>query len=124
MTCHRCGRNIRPGDHIYAQPRRYFIRVGQTIPTMIQPLPIYHRKCVPPALFNSGREFPHEWSRDVSVTMAPFAVTKTCQRCGVSVRVTGFTELTGDNRDACPSARELAWQAVPDSSAPSPRQPA
>jgi hypothetical protein len=126
INCHRCGAEIKAGEVFYCQPIRLYVRAGGVFTCSLKPNPLYHKKCLPPSLFHSGREFPHDWeSRGEWANLHTLEYVKRCRACGSRTTLANWlNELSGDNRDACPSTRDLAWQTVPDSSAPLPRQPA
>lgn len=85
----------------------------------------YHQKCLPPSLFKSGEQFPHQWRQGLTVDYDTLRAERTCTVCGAKTTLVKWVDdLSGDNRDACPGTRDLAWQTFPDSSAPLPRQPA
>lgn len=119
LSCHRCRVEFKEGERFYRQPIRIFLRRGDTFVIPLKQNALYHEKCLPPSLFHSGREFPHEWDFGKFVNDGSWppslAVVKTCKQCGATTTLNNWLddEHSGDNRDACPSTRDLAWQTVP-----------
>lgn len=126
FTCHRCRREFRAGDRMFVRPRRFLLRAGQTMMLLAAQSECYHERCLPPSLFHSGTEFPHQWGyAGFRLDGATLEAHRTCDLCGAKTTQSNWLDdLSGDNRDACPSTRDLAWQTIPDSSAPLPTQPA
>ncbi len=128
MNCHRCKAEIKRGDVFWSRPFYFRVKLGEVI--TIPPNQRYHRQCVPPSLFQSAREFPHKWgsvnSKGVKLipgTTPPVYIPTmdvSCELCG---KVAEFDEywfhnFSGDNKDACPGARDQAWQTIPSQEAP------
>lgn len=125
QKCHRCGEELKAGEMFYRQPIRFTMRQGDTLTWPLAGNPLYHKKCLPPSLFHSRREFPHDWDWGGEWSTDTLQYTKTFRACGRRTTLSNWmNDLSGDNRDACPSTRDLAWQTVPDSSAPLLRHPA